>query len=448
MTEMIRNDILQAFNMEPDERRLWAEERLRKLVRFAAQNTKFYAEHYRNIDLEHCPITEIPPTDKKILREHFSDLFSDPDVKTQDLLDFVSNPDNIAQKFLDRYSVITTSGTNGTPLIVLRDEQHDIVHQTILNTRLLRGVDPAILTPIKNRLAAVIAGRSMCSSYTSFMKMSAFYPEYTDNMKAFCLSSPRNELIDGLNSFQPDVLTGYPSVLQILAESQLSGVLKICPKLVVCSAETLTQSAFQSLTAAFPLAALRNNYCSTEGGEIAMSCSEGHLHLNDDWIMLEPVDEQNRPVPDGTRSAGVLVTDLSNRIMPLIRYRLNDRISLSREQCDCGSTLPIITIQGRDSDTLVFGGVAIPSALFGTLIYEKSDVFNWQFLQTGPLTLEFRADYSEVTDRDTVVNNLRKRIKALLASQNTPEVELIFSTLPPKRNSIGGKIKEVIKEWM
>lgn len=447
MIKLIREEILKGFRMDPDSRRLQAENRLRQLASFAAQNTRFYAEYYRHTDLENGPITEIPPISKEILREHLSDFFSDPDVNMDDLIAFVSNPDNIARQYLDRYSVVTTSGTSGMPLIVLRDDLHNKVHQMLLETRLFHGIDPGLLTPEKSRLAAVIAGRSMCSSYTSFTKMRAFFPEYTDRMKAFYLNAPHNELIEQLNAFQPDTLSGYPSILQIFAEAQLSGSLTIRPKLIICSAETLTQSAFHAMNTAFSEATVLNNYCTTEGGEIAMSCPMGHLHLNDDWILLEPVDEQNRPVPDGTVSSGVLITDLSNHIMPVIRYHLNDRICLSRDQCACGSTLPTLTIQGRNSDTLVFGGIKFPSVLFGTMIYEKNEFLNWQFIQTGPLTLEFRADYSDITDRAAVEKSLRQQVESLLASQNAPKVEFILSNLPPKRNQIGGKIKQVVKEW-
>jgi phenylacetate-CoA ligase len=62
------------------------------------------------------------------------------------------------------------------------------------------------------------------------------------------------------------------------------------------------------------------DYGSTENGVMAVQCREGWLHYNADWHVLEPVDTGYRPVPAGTLSDTVLVTNLTNRVMPGIRY--------------------------------------------------------------------------------------------------------------------------------
>ena len=72
-----------------------------------------------------------------------------------------------------------------------------------------------------------------------------------------------------LNEFQPDLITGYPSVMGSLAKAADAGKLKIHPQAVACSAEKLKDNVYQALKDTFGCPIL-NNYCSTEGGEAAM----------------------------------------------------------------------------------------------------------------------------------------------------------------------------------
>ena len=75
------------------------------------------------------------------------------------------------------------------------------------------------------------------------------------------------------------------------------------------------------------------------------------MHVNADWALLEVVDENNEPVPDGETGAKVLVTNLANYTQPIIRYEIGDMITMATEPCGCGSNLPLIDhVEGRDSD--------------------------------------------------------------------------------------------------
>ncbi len=57
-----------------------------------------------------------------------------------------------------------------------------------------------------------------------------------------------------------------------------------------------------------------------------MECAHGLFHVNSDWYILEPVDEDYRPVAPDVGSHTVLITNLANRVQPLIRYDLGDRV--------------------------------------------------------------------------------------------------------------------------
>jgi phenylacetate-coenzyme A ligase PaaK-like adenylate-forming protein len=97
-----------------------------------------------------------------------------------------------------------------------------------------------------------------------------------------------------------------------------------------------------------------DTYASTEFGAIAAECSEAQgLHVFEDLLLVEVVDEQNRPVPPSTAGAKLLVTNLYNRALPLIRYELTDLATVATGPCACGRPhLRLAAIQGRREEVL------------------------------------------------------------------------------------------------
>lgn len=91
-------------------------------------------------------------------------------------------------------------------------------------------------------------------------------------------------------------------------------------------------------------------YSCTEGGTVAYECTERHFHINDDWVIIEPVDKDNNPVPDGTQSDKILLMNLFNFTQPYIRYEVTDRVVMHREPCACGNSSPWLTLEGRTDD--------------------------------------------------------------------------------------------------
>ncbi|MBV6702050.1 phenylacetate--CoA ligase family protein [Kitasatospora aureofaciens] len=101
---------------------------------------------------------------------------------------------------------------------------------------------------------------------------------------------------------------------------------------------------------------LSNAYGSTETNSLGLVCERGSLHLTEDRHLFEVIDpETTEPVPDG--SAGELViTSLSSRAMPLLRYRSGDFVTVSAEPCACGSPRRMLSHHGRVSEQLIVGG--------------------------------------------------------------------------------------------
>src|SRR5205823_10944439 len=83
-------------------------------------------------------------------------------------------------------------------------------------------------------------------------------------------------------------------------------------------------------------------YMMAECPPLTTGCPEfPGSHVNADLALLEVVDDEYRPVPDGTPGAKVLVTNLYNLVQPLIRYEVGDVVTVSPSPCPCGSPLPL-----------------------------------------------------------------------------------------------------------
>lgn len=174
---------------------------------------------------------------------------------------------------------------------------------------------------------------------------------------------PVPHVVAALNEYQPEVLTTYPSFIRVLASEQQSGRLRISPRLFRSGAETLTPDVRDLARAAWNAPVL-NSYSSTEVGNMGQDCEHvSGIHLAEDLAVYEVVDDRNRPVPAGVRGTKLLVTTLTNRTLPIIRYELTDVVTLATGPCRCGSPFArLASIEGRREDVLRFpkrnGGVA------------------------------------------------------------------------------------------
>ena len=103
---------------------------------------------------------------------------------------------------------------------------------------------------------------------------------------------------------------------------------------------------------------MHNLWGSTEIGVQAVGCGQGDgLHICEDEVILERVDEAGRPVGPDEPAARTLATGLAGRTFPFIRYDLGDEVTLLPGRCPCGSAMPrVADIAGRRDDDFRYGG--------------------------------------------------------------------------------------------
>jgi phenylacetate-coenzyme A ligase PaaK-like adenylate-forming protein len=126
---------------------------------------------------------------------------------------------------------------------------------------------------------------------------------------------------------------------------------------------------------------------------IGCTCGRGTLHVNEDLVYVELLDDEGRPVTEpGARARRMLVTNLYNRVQPLIRYELNDLIELG-EQCACGSGFRTIRrVLGRSDDVLWF---ATPA---GGRQYVFPDLMSRWIISASDDVVEYRVEQADSDD--------------------------------------------------
>jgi phenylacetate-CoA ligase len=261
---------------------------------------------------------------------------------------------------------------------------------------------------------------------------------------------PIAEIVRQLNEFQPAMFAGYSSALGLLAQEQIEGRLNIHPSIVISSAEPLSDENRTLIKQAFGVPP-RNNYGCSEGGVMGYECNHGRMHINADWVIFEPVDADHDPVPAGQLSDRTLITNLANRVMPIIRYELGDRVTLLPEKCDCGITLPLIKVEGRTDEILRFqspgaGSIPVLPLALWSVLKETPGVLKFQAIQTTPDTLKIRLEVKHAEESEAVWKRVYVNARDYLTQQGLGNVKIVRAEEPPMRDPKSGKFCNVWAE--
>ncbi len=426
------------------------EERLAELFR-AARAAPFYAEALAGREARHAPLDAMPVTNKPLLMRRFGDFLTDRHITLEAARAFAADPRRIGERFLDRCWVWESSGSTGEPGLFLQDETAMSVFDALEAIRrhsprpFARLVDPLYLG---ERYAFVGAIGGHFASYVSLERLRAANPWIAPRWRAFSILQPITELVAQLNAFSPTILGSYPTAAMMLADEARAGRLRAHVAEVWTGGETLTASMRNHVEQGFGCA-LRNSYGASEFLPIAWECRESRLHVNADWVILEPVDEKYRPVPFGEVGHTTLLTNLANHLQPLIRFDIGDRVAFGRRPCPCGSALPTIEVEGRSDDILVVTGSdgqpvqLLPLALT-TLLEDDAGVFDFQLRQTGPRSLHLALG-PEVVRAPDAAQRCRTLLADFATAQGAPGLEIsveLAANLPLARS---GKLARVMR---
>jgi phenylacetate-coenzyme A ligase PaaK-like adenylate-forming protein len=387
--------------------------------------------------------------------DHFDEWVTDPTITKDDAEAFLSNPALIGHDYHDRYVLCTTSGSTGIPAILVHDHGALAVYNVLGYNRSL----PVFLSSLRNigallrgkaRLAAIfVTGGHFLGNTMSARRCRKMHWR-AKTQRLFSTLTPIAELVRELNAFQPVIVGGYPSVLEVLAKEQDAGRLHIHPVLMNAAGETFWDTVRQHIAATFQCS-VGNYYGSSEAVGLTFECKHQQLHVNSDWYILEPVDEDDQPVPPGQLSQSVLVTNLANRVQPILRYKMGDSVTICPDTCPCGSPFPVIHVIGRTDEILSlpsFHGevVQIFPLAISSSAEETPGVYSCQIIQIEPLKLKVRLAVKESGTEQSVWEALKERLENYLSKQGITNVVIERALEPPQLHPKSGKFQQVWSE--
>lgn len=220
-----------------------------------------------------------------------------------------------------------------------------------------------------------------------------------------------------INRVKPKMIMAYAQSARELAQYIEKNGLEIwSPNGIMTSAGNLDNDTYELLKRVFRCPVL-NRYGSREMGDMACSCEKNEgLHINMLTSYIEVVDEDGNPCGKDT-VGNIIVTSLVDYSMPLIRYQIGDRGSLSSHRCSCQRGWMVLkNIVGRTVDVFKNSkGELIDGEYFTHLFYTEKNVKQFQIVQdkinhiTVKLVFYNKEDVSE-----TFYSNLEDKFKLVM----------------------------------
>lgn len=161
------------------------------------------------------------------------------------------------------------------------------------------------------------------------------------------------DFVNQWRRYEPSVIFGHSHSIFILAKFLAEKKIEdLRPKGIISTSMMLMPSERALIEKVF-LCKVTNRYGCEEVGLIACECEKHEgLHLNVDHLYVEFIKEDGTPAKAG-EEGHIVVTDLINRGMPLIRYKVEDVGVPVRRKCSCGRGLPLLEkVSGRVADFL------------------------------------------------------------------------------------------------
>ena len=380
---------------------------LKSLVEFARSNSEFYRESLHGFELNEIgDIKKLPIINKNIMMSHFDQINTvglTLDEVMAVAVEKEHNKDYLGY-YKDEFVIGLSSGTSGNKGLY---------------------ITPKSLT---ERLPFVFLARSgIPLRYLSFkilFMLRVFSQGFNDinspliSLKYLSTMTPVDEIIRHINQGKINVLMAPPSLCRILipVAHRITKPLKM----IVTYAEVLEKEEKTRLSDVFQCRIIEI-YQGSEG-QFASACSLGNLHINEDLIYVELLDEQFSEVKNPHVAAShIIVTNLVNRAQPLIRYEMNDLIVLD-DPCPCGSRFRTIEkILGRNDDILYFkkkdGSIQhiFPDLFSRWIITSSENIREYKVIQQSDHSLIVLLDPIVSREQSELIESVRIRLNTELS---------------------------------
>jgi phenylacetate-CoA ligase len=246
-------------------------------------------------------------------------------------------------------------------------------------------------------------------------------------------SEPFEALVATLNAIQPDVAISYGSYadqfFRFLADT---GATVTLPRVWKYGGDMLSPEGKDLIEGTFGCT-VHSTYQAIETGRIGFECERRQgFHLNIDLCSVRILDESGCDVAAG-QGGEIVVSNLHNRAMVLLNYRLGDWGALAVEPCPCGRSLPLLArLEGRRTETIVLGDGRVLSALIVGSLFprELRTALKTQIVHPAPGIVRWRIVPFGGVDRETMRSAILSRGKDVLGESTLVEVEFVADIAP------------------
>jgi len=405
--------------------------KLNSLVRYAYKKSPMYRKLYEGIDIDNLDLQRLPIVNKEYLLRHLSESLTVRGITKDDIVLFAHDPDSVGRYFKNKYVLSTTSGTTGIIGYFLIEQWQWIVQKGVEFARLLKhrlSFHYIFKYTVKTKLrwAMIVASEGHYITYL-IARLTPKQAFYLSDIRIFSITNPMNRIVEQLNEFKPHYVHSYPTFLEALAYEKLAGRLNIDVDFMSSGSEPFSDRARDIIKKAFKDVEVVETYGTTEAVVLANQCKHGKMHINEDYVVIEAVDDDNKPVPDGVASKKVLITNLINKLQPLIRYELRDSVIIDHNyKCECGSPFATIEIQGRSDDTFYLMTKdghfrAFPPIPFEALFLRIKGLRQYQLIHEDQNHLIVRYIAQDSKENDRIENEIRTRFKEFFDSTDVKD---------------------------
>ena len=403
----------------PEQIQDWRDQRLGAFVQHCACTVPYYRRWFRE--------NNVGPNDIRTLE----DLRQLPILTKEEVQDHCSEFVSEAVPKRERY-IIHTSGTTGGGLRFVTT-LHAQQEQLAIWWRYYRwhGLE-------RDTLCGYFGGRSVVSP-------SQIHPpfwRYNHPGKQLLFSayhmSPNNMMayIEELRSRQPFWLHGYPSLLALLASYIVDNGIDIGYQIrwITIGSENLLSHQIDFIEQAFGVRPLQH-YGMSEAVANISECENGQLHVDEDFSAVEFVRN------DDGQGYKVVGSNFTNLATPLLRYDVQDVVTLSENACPCGRPGRVVSgIDGRQEDYVILKN----GTCLGRMDHIFKDMINIREAQIyqkfpGKIIIRVvRCDRYADADEKMLLSEFRKRVGT--------DADISINYVEALERSRIGKLRFVISE--
>ena len=414
-------------NFNKSDIKKYQNKRVKKITEYAVNHSKFNKEYFSGFDLTNIP--ELPFINKKIMMDNLSD-FNTVGLSKSEILNFcleVEKTRNFSKR-LKGLNIGMSSGTSGNKGVEIVTPREENYMKAALFARFGFPKNEKI------NLAFILRVSAPAFNLDKF----GHKLTYISQLNSI------SEINKQLKEIYPNVVSGPPSMLKLIAKEVENGRLLINPKRLISYSEILYPDVKEYLIKVFKCP-VHQIYKCTEG-PIAISCKYGQLHINEDLVLIETLNNDGTITSPGQPCQKLIVTDLHKKSQPIIRYELNDIITISPEKCKCGSCFRVIeNIQGRADDLFWAKNIKtdewqyiFPDYISRAIISASEDIDEYQAIQSAPDDVLVRIQLKNGIDRNqfnsrAVMENIYNVFSGYNCKQ--PEISIVFEKPEFNRNS-------------